>query len=169
MTHSGMVRRRKHEHESSLSEHPLLFTQIKLNGDTERFKHIGTAAFAGDGPVAVLGHGHTGGGAQERAGGGGEVAVDEIIQLQMANRILDVNPPETIVLLTGDGSGYADDKGFIKQLERAHKHGWNIEVVSWDLGCNRYLKKFAQGHGVYHALEPAYNDVTFINNKRWAN
>ena len=105
---------------------------------------------------------------QERSVGGGEVAVDEIIQLEMANRILDVSPPETILLLTGDGSGYQNGNGFIKQLERAKKHGWNIEVVSWDAGCNRHLKAFAQNNGVYRALEPAYNSVTFINNIRWA-
>jgi len=105
---------------------------------------------------------------QERGASGGEIAVDEIIQLEMANRILDVTPPETILLLTGDGSGYADGKGFIKQLERAHSHGWSIEVVSWDAGCNRYLKAFAQANGAYRPLEPAYNSVTFINNVRWA-
>jgi len=99
---------------------------------------------------------------------GGEVAVDEVIQLQMANRILDVGAPETMVLLTGDGSGYADGQGFIKQLERAHNHKWAIEVVSWDAGCNRYLKRFAQKNGTYRPLEPVYDHVTFINNKRWA-
>jgi hypothetical protein len=105
---------------------------------------------------------------QERAVGGGEVAVDEVIQLHMANRVLDVAPPQTLLLLTGDGSGYNDGKGFIKQLERARNHGWNIEVVSWDIGCNRHLKAFAQANGIYRPLEPAYNNVTFINNVRWA-
>jgi hypothetical protein len=106
---------------------------------------------------------------QERGqSSGGEVAVDEIIQLQMANQVLGVNPPGIIVLLTGDGSGYNNDQGFIKQLELAHKHGWQIEVVSWDLGCNRLLKRFAENNGVYRTLETVYNKVTFINNKRWA-
>ncbi len=105
---------------------------------------------------------------QERgAATGSEVAVDESIHLAMANRILDCASPETVVLLTGDGSGYSDGKGFIKQLERAKKHGWSIEVISWDAGCNRYLKKFAQDNGVYRSLEPAYERVSFINNKRW--
>lgn len=105
---------------------------------------------------------------QERGVGGREVAVDEIIQLQMAHRVLDVQPPETMVLLTGDGSGYMKGKGFITSLERAQNHGWHIEVVSWDAGCNRYLKDFAKQHGTYRALEPAYTRVTFINNLRWA-
>ena len=99
---------------------------------------------------------------------GGEIAVDEIIQLQMANRILDADTPGTIVLCTGDGSGYTEGKGFIKQLERAKKHRWQIEVVSWDAGCNRFLRHFAQNEGSYRSLESVYNNVTFINNKRWS-
>jgi len=71
-------------------------------------------------------------------------------------------------LLTGGGSGYSDGRGFIKQLERAVAHKWAIEVVSWDAGYNRYLRAFAQQHGVYRSLEPVYNQVTFIHNKRWA-
>lgn len=106
---------------------------------------------------------------QERGeSSGSEVAVDEVIQLEMANRVLDISPPGTMVLLTGDGSGYTDGHGFIKQLERAHKHGWQIEVVSWNAGCNRRLKGFAQTNGAYRELEPVYEKVTFINNKRWA-
>jgi hypothetical protein len=106
---------------------------------------------------------------QERgASSGSEIAVDDSIHLAMANRILDCDTAGTIVLLTGDGSGYDDGKGFIKQLERAKKHGWAIEVISWDAGCNRYLKQFAETHGVYRSLEPVYNCVSFVNKKRWA-
>lgn len=106
---------------------------------------------------------------QERgASSGGEIAVDEIIQLEMANRVLDEKTPGTMVLLTGDGSGYSDGQGFIKQLERAHNHGWQIEVVSWDAGCNRHLKQFAETNGTYRSLESVYDNVTFVNNKRWA-
>ena len=99
---------------------------------------------------------------------GREIAVDEAIQLAMANRVLDASPAGTAVLLTGDGSGYVDDKGFIKQLERAHNHGWAIELVSWDAGCNRYLREFANRNGTYRSLETVYKKVTFVNNKRWA-
>lgn len=106
---------------------------------------------------------------QERGAlGGGEIAVDEAIQLRIANRLLDIDEPETIVLLTGDGAGYGGGKGFIKQLERAIKRGWKIEVISWDIGCNRKLKEFASDYGLYIPLEDAYEKVTFINYKRWA-
>ncbi len=105
---------------------------------------------------------------QERGLSGGEVAVDEAIQLAMANRLLDMPKPETFVLLTGDGTGYNQGKGFIAALERAVKKGCKIEVVSWDAGINKNLKRFAETHGRYTSLEPAYNKVTFVNNKRWA-
>lgn len=99
---------------------------------------------------------------QERGAiGGGEVAVDQAIQFAMANRIIDAEKPGTIVLLTGDGSGYQDGKGFIKQLERAVKKGWKIEVVSWDAGCNRYLRQYAVDNGTYVSLEPHYDEITF--------
>jgi hypothetical protein len=107
---------------------------------------------------------------QERSSfSGGEIAVDEAIQLAMVNRVIDIQPNhERFILLTGDGAGYNEGKGFIKQLERVLKSGNEIEVVSWDSCCNRYLKEFAKTNGTYRALETAYNKVTFINNVRWA-
>jgi NYN domain len=107
-------------------------------------------------------------GRQERGQDTGkEVAVDELIQFSMVNRVLDEAPSTgTMVLLTGDGSGYMGGEGFIKTLERARKHSWGIEVISWDAGCNSYLRRFAQQHGTYRALEPVYEKVTFIDNKR---
>ncbi|WP_122604178.1 NYN domain-containing protein [Pseudomonas viridiflava] len=99
---------------------------------------------------------------------GGEVAVDQSMHLAMLERITDADEPGTIVLLTGDGNGYSEGKGFIRQLERAVKKNWQIEVVSWDAGCNRHLKDFALTHGSYISLEPAYLNITFINNLRYA-
>lgn len=105
---------------------------------------------------------------QERGMSGQEIAVDEAIQLAIANRLLDFSGSETIVLLTGDGAGYSKGKGFITALERVVSQKKMIEVVSWDAGINGSLKKFAQKNGSYVSLEPAYDQVTFINNKRWA-
>ena len=105
---------------------------------------------------------------QERGSSGGEIAVDEAVQLAIAHRLLDMDTPETIVLLTGDGAGYNEGKGFIASLKRAVKHGCKVEVASWDGGVNGRLRKFAEEHGVYTSLEPAYDKITFVNNKRWA-
>lgn len=99
---------------------------------------------------------------------GAEVAVDQSIHLAMLERITDSEEPGTMVLLTGDGNGFMDGKGFIKQLERAVRKNWKIEVVSWDIGCNRHLRKFAEDNGSYVSLEPSYEKVTFINGIRQA-
>lgn len=105
---------------------------------------------------------------QERGAlSGGEVAVDQAIQLEMGHRMLDADQPGTIMLLTGDGNGYQDGRGFITELERAVRRGWAIEVVSWDAGCNRHLRQFAQDHGRYIPLEPLYDKITFISNHRY--
>lgn len=107
---------------------------------------------------------------QERGSSGKEVAVDEAVHLALLERAFDIgDKKETFVLLTGDGAGYSEGKGFIKQLERVKRAGNGIEVVSWNEGCNKQLKKFAEENGLYRDLESAYEKVTFIENKRWAN
>lgn len=92
---------------------------------------------------------------------GGEVAVDEVLQLDMANAVLDYTPG-TMLLLTGDGSGSTEGQGFLTQLQRARKHGWEIEVASWAASCNRLLKDYAQKEGQFLRLDDHYADVTFI-------
>jgi hypothetical protein len=77
-----------------------------------------------------------------------------------------VTPPGIIVLLTGDGDGYTKGKGFITTLERAHRHGWEIELVSWTAGCKRALREFAEQNGKYRSLEPVYDKVTFTKKRR---
>jgi len=104
---------------------------------------------------------------QERGAiGGGEVAVDQAIQFAMLQRLIDEDKPGTILLLTGDGNGHQDGKGFIAALQRAVKMGWDIEVASWDIGCNRALRAYAEEHGRYVSLEPHYDRVSFISKGR---
>ncbi len=95
-----------------------------------------------------------------------EIAVDEAIQLRMSNCVLDNDTPGTICLLTGDGAGHSEGKGFIRQLERVVKKGWKIEVISWDIGCNRKLKEYATENGKYRSLESVYENITFIEKFR---
>ena len=94
-----------------------------------------------------------------------EIAVDEAIHTRILERIVDVKAPETIVLLTGDGNGYTQGKGFIRQLERALEYHWKIEVISWNVGCNQNLKEFASHYGTYRELDPVYNSVTFTKDR----
>jgi hypothetical protein len=47
-----------------------------------------------------------------------------------------------------------------------YKHGWGIEVLSWDSACNRGLKEWALAVGVYTPLDTFYESVTFIEGGR---
>lgn len=105
---------------------------------------------------------------QQRARDGGEVAVDQEIQLRMANRILDAENPGTMVLLSGDGKIDAHGDGFIKSLERAKKQGWDVEVWSWDISCSRRLRSFAETHGLYSSLDKHYEEITYMQEAKVA-
>lgn len=97
---------------------------------------------------------------------GKEQGVDQCLQVWMLRCLADVVPPQTAVLLTGDGAGYTEGAGFHADLERMHRAGWGIEVVSWDLACARKLKQWAGDVGVYIQLEEYYYSVTFIEGGR---
>ncbi|MFB2010498.1 NYN domain-containing protein [Flintibacter sp. P01028] len=92
-------------------------------------------------------------------------SVDMSLQTNMFRVALD-NSPGTMVLLTGDGSGGALGKGFLADLQRIHKLGWNIEVYAWESTCNRYLKEFAEQNGVFVPLEKYYYSITFLKGER---
>lgn len=92
-------------------------------------------------------------------------SVDMSLQTNMFRVALD-NPPDTMVLLTGDGSGGALGKGFLADIKRIHKLGWNIEVYAWESTCNRYLKSFAEENGIFVPLEKYYYSITFLKGER---
>jgi hypothetical protein len=97
---------------------------------------------------------------------GKEQGLDQCLQVWMLRALLDLQPPGVAVLLTGDGAGYDDGAGFHADLERMHKAGWGIEVVSWDGQCAKRLKTWAQDVGSYIKLEDHYEAVTFIEGGR---
>ena len=41
-------------------------------------------------------------------------------------------------------------------------------MLSWDIACNKKLKTWAQGAGIYVPLENYYPSITFIEGGRWA-
>ena len=94
-------------------------------------------------------------------------SVDMSLQTNMFRVAID-NPPDTIVLLTGDGSGGALGKGFLADLKRIHSLGWEIEVYAWETTCNRYLKEFAEQNGIFVPLEKYYYSITFLKGERVA-
>lgn len=95
-----------------------------------------------------------------------EQGVDQCLQTHMLRALADENDPQIAVLLTGDGSGFADGIGFHADLARMYERGWGIEVISWDLACKKELREWSTSSGVYIKLEDYYNEVTFISGGR---
>jgi hypothetical protein len=100
------------------------------------------------------------------SGSGTEQGIDQCLQVHMLRALADSTEPSIAVLLTGDGAGYEDGAGFHADLERMAKRGWGIEVLSWDMACNKRLKEWAKRTGVYIPLDSYYDAVTFIEKGR---
>ncbi len=88
---------------------------------------------------------------------------DRILQLRMMeNGVDNIETPGIVVLLTGDGAGYSQGSGFHRTLERLHKIGWQVEVLSWDHSCKRQMREWAKQNGIFIALDDFYNSITFL-------
>lgn len=102
-----------------------------------------------------------------RAKGGEHETVDHLIQLRMHRHIRKYRGnPGTIVLATGDGSGYFQEQGFLYDLEGFVSDGWGIELLSWNHSCHKTLRKFAEDKGEFISLDSYYNQISFIKNGR---
>ena len=94
---------------------------------------------------------------------GREQGVDQTLQTEMLRDGFDHNGnPGIIVMLTGDGAGFADGVGFHADLERMHRRGWQVEVLSWRHSCNRRMREWAETNGKFIALDDFYDSVTFL-------
>ena len=94
---------------------------------------------------------------------GSEQGVDQVLQTIMLRDTVDYNGvPGIAVLLTGDGSGFVDGVGFHADIERMHRRGWDIEVLSWRHSCNRRMREWAEEYGKFIALDDFYNSITFL-------
>ena len=92
---------------------------------------------------------------------------DRLLQLRMLEDALDHNgDPGIAVLLTGDGAGYFEGAGFHGTLERMHKRGWRVEILSWAHACNQRMRHWAEENGVFVALDDFYAAVTFVEPSR---
>ncbi len=88
---------------------------------------------------------------------------DRVLQLRMLEDALDYNgDPGIVVLLTGDGAGYQEGVGFHRTLERMHRRGWRIEILSWAHSCNQRMRRWAEENGAFIALDDFYHSVTFL-------
>ena len=88
---------------------------------------------------------------------------DHWLQLRMLEDALDYNgDPGIVALLTGDGAGYHEGAGFHSALERMHKRGWRVEILSWAHSCNPQMRIWAEENGVFVPLDDFYHSVTFL-------
>ncbi len=92
---------------------------------------------------------------------------DRILQLRMLEDALDyIDNPGIVVLLTGDGAGYYEGVGFHSTLERMHKRGWRVEILSWGYSCNQRMRRWAEENGLFVALDDFYESITFMEPSR---
>jgi hypothetical protein len=93
--------------------------------------------------------------------------VDQAIQLSMYRHARKFrNNPGVIILCTGDGKGYSEEKGFLYDVKGFIEDGWELVLFSWDHTCHKQLKRFAKQNGAYIPLEKYYSFITFIQGKR---
>ena len=78
----------------------------------------------------------------------------------------DNGDPGTAVLLTGDGAGYLEGAGFHRTLERMHERGWPVEILSWADATNQRMRRWAEAHGRFVALDDFYRSITFMEPSR---
>lgn len=87
---------------------------------------------------------------------------DQWLQLRMLEDCVDFNgSPGIVTLLTGDGAGYVEGRGFHSTLRRMSQRGWRIEVLSWAHSCNRAMRHWVEANGVFVPLDDHYNSITF--------
>lgn len=60
-----------------------------------------------------------------------EQGVDEILHMKMLQSIVDAPRPGTMVLATGDAAEAEFSDGFLSNVARALKQGWNVELLGW--------------------------------------
>lgn len=85
----------------------------------------------------------------------------------MLEDALDHNgDPGIAVLLTGDGAGYREGQGFHRTLERMHRRGWRLEVLSWANARNPQMRRWAEEKGVFVPLDDFYPSITFTEPSR---
>ena len=98
---------------------------------------------------------------------GEQEPLDQWLQLRMLESALDYyEDPGIMVLLTGDGAGYNEGRGFHRTLERMHRRGWKVEVLSWIHSCNQRMQEWVEANGVFVPLDDYYAAVTYTNEPR---
>lgn len=99
------------------------------------------------------------------AASGHEQAVDQALQVHMLRARCDLEPG-TAVLLTGDGAGQHEGRGYFADLQRMQKAGWKVEVLSWRSSCHGAMRAWVEENGRFVALDDFYDSITFVKGIR---
>lgn len=97
-----------------------------------------------------------------------EQAVDEMLHLKIANALLDHEPPQTLIIVSGDGRETPTGSSFPGQVRRALRRGWSVEVWSWKEQCSSVYRRMidaGQGAGgrlTVRYLDNQYPRITFV-------
>ena len=92
---------------------------------------------------------------------GQEQGVDQCLQTHMLRALADEDEPKVAVLLTGDGKGFEEKRGFLADLERMYDKGWGVEVLSWEHSCKPELRGWADQNGTFVSLDRYYDSITY--------
>jgi hypothetical protein len=101
----------------------------------------------------------------------GEQGVDEVLHLKIANALLDHEPPQRLVVCTGDARDSDFGTSFKSQIQRALKRGWEVRVWSWrDQLSGRFqqLVERSRGRLTISFLDPYYREITFVQAGEYA-
>jgi hypothetical protein len=96
-----------------------------------------------------------------------EQGVDEILHLKIANVLLDYEPPQKLIVCTGDGQQSTCNTSFTEQIERAVRRKWNVDIWSWkDQLSNKLRRLYEKNNALVNIneLDSYYYKITFIKN-----
>lgn len=100
-------------------------------------------------------------------GRGEQETPDYWLQLRMLEDTVDYNDnPGIVVLLTGDGAGYNESRGFHRTLERMYRQGWQVELLSWEHSANPRMREWVETNGVFVPLDDYYDAITYTTTPR---
>lgn len=99
------------------------------------------------------------------ADGGENDTTDHLLQTKLLRLAFDYEPG-VIALLSGDGAGINQNRGFFADLKRMSSKGWQVEVYAWDENCHTDMKKYAKEHWSFTNLSDYYEHITFLQGER---
>lgn len=94
-----------------------------------------------------------------------EQGVDKLAHLKIANALLDYDPPQTLVLVTGDGNEGDYKTSFTKQIKRALRRKWRVVVWSWKEQLSGKFQRIRVPAGLsleVRELDPYYKAITYV-------